>query len=396
MDQLAPVLILLHRVGPYHHARLQAAAKILPPPLLVLQTRPNSKEYPWSFSVEGAAYTLLSLSGALEPEEDPPAPALRQQLNAVIDQYQPAVVVSVGWADSAYLLLLDLAQQRNIPLVIVSDSCSQDSDRSPLKEWLKRQLLRGYSAALVAGSRSLDYLLELGIEADVIHQPWDVVDNGLIAQLAAQAELRLSTEEERPFLCVGRLIPEKNHAVLLKAYAQYQLKGGARELLLVGHGPLAEFIRAECAKLPRPSSVKLIPFLELEQLATIYGQAHALVLPSRKDTWGLVVNEAMAAGLPSIVSSACGCVDDLVEHGVTGWCFTSGDAEGLLKCLDQVDIQTLSERNRMTCKARLRLTEYGLDSFAKGLKNACIDAISRPKYSYRSRVLAYLLQAGFS
>ena len=53
MDPSAPVLVLLHRVGPYHHARFQAAAKVIQPPLLVLQTRPNSQEYPWSFSVEG-------------------------------------------------------------------------------------------------------------------------------------------------------------------------------------------------------------------------------------------------------------------------------------------------------------------------------------------------------
>ena len=395
MDPVAPVLVLLHRVGPYHHARFQAAAKALQPPLFVLQTRPNSQEYPWSFSVEGAAYTLLSLSGGLEPEQDPPTPLLWKQLSALIDEHQPAVIVSVGWADPAYLSLLALSQQRKIPLVVVSDSCREDSDRSSLKEWLKRQLLRGYSSALVAGSRSRNYIVQLGIEAEAIHQPWDVVDNQLIAQLAAQAESAAPPADERPFLCVGRLIPEKNHALLLQAFTHYQLQGGTRDLLLVGHGPLEEAIRSECAKLSRPESVKLIPFVELEQLACYYGQAHALVLPSRKDTWGLVVNEAMAAELPAIVSSACGCVDDLIEDGVTGWCFSSDDAWRLAQCLHQVDLQTLDERKRMTSLARLRLEEFSPESFANALKNACITAISRPRYSYRSQFMAHLLQIAY-
>ena len=68
---MGPVLVALHRVGPYHHARFQAAAEALQQPLLVLQTRPQSQEYPWNFTVDHAAYTLLSLKGGLGPEEDP-------------------------------------------------------------------------------------------------------------------------------------------------------------------------------------------------------------------------------------------------------------------------------------------------------------------------------------
>ena len=116
------VLIVLHRVGPYHHARFQAAAAALSCPLLVLQTRPESQEYPWGFVVEGAAYTLSSLEGSLSPEQDPPQSALRHQLEELLERYQPSVIVSVGWADPAYLLLMRLAQQRSVPLVVVSDS----------------------------------------------------------------------------------------------------------------------------------------------------------------------------------------------------------------------------------------------------------------------------------
>ena len=390
--KLGSVLIVLHRVGPYHHARFQAAASVLPCPLLVLQTRPQSQEYPWTFSVEGAAYTLLSLEGARSTEQDPPRSLLRSQLEAVLERYHPSVIVSVGWADLAYLCLLHLSQQRHIPLIVVSDSRKSDSARSPLKEWCKRYLLRGYSAAFVAGSQSLHYLLQLGIPRNSIYKPWDVVDNKLIAHCVAETRPSSLINTARPFLCVGRFISEKNHALLLKAFACYQLQGGKRSLLLVGHGPLKESIRKECAQLPHPSQVKMIPFVDFEQLAAHYGHAHSLVLASRKDTWGLVVNEAMAAGLPVIVSSACGCVDDLIEHTVTGWRFSSSGYVDLASCLFQADIQSVDERNRMTQAAHKRLSEFSLESFALGFKEACDYALAHPRYSIRSKILAYLLQ----
>ena len=388
---LGSVLMALHRVGPYHHARFQAAAAALKCPLLVLQTRPHSEEYPWSFVVEGAAYTLLSLEGSLSPEQDPPRSVLRHQLEQLLERYQPSVIVSVGWADRAYLQLMQLAQQRSVPLVVVSDSRRQDSARSPWKEWLKRQLIRGYSAGIVAGTQSRAYIKQLGMKSEAIQQPWDVVNNQLFAQLAAEATTETFSNLEAPFLCVGRFIPEKNHALLLEAFSLYQSKGGTRSLLMVGHGPLEHLIRHACQQLPRPQAVRMAPFVELEQLAAYYGRSHALVIASRKDTWALVVNEAMAAGLPVIVSQACGCVDDLVEDGVNGWSFACDDVQGLVGCLEQSDRQLAEERKTMTSLAKQRLMDFAPESFALGLRKACEYALQNQQTSLRSRMVSHFL-----
>ena len=386
------MLLALHRVGPYHHARFKAASAVLDQPLLVLETRPDSQEYPWSFASDQCSYRLLRLEGALHPELDPPRPILRQQLQGLISTNVPEVIVTVGWADAAYLELLWLGQRWGIPVVVVSDSRTIDMPRHPLKEWLKRQLLQGYSAALVAGSQSREYLLKLGFSAEAIFQPWDVVDNLQFAQLATKT--LLPPPEDRPFLCVGRLIPEKDHSLLLRAYRLYQLRGGIRSLVIVGHGPLESDVRRCCADLPDPGGVALVPFEQLEQLGSRYAQAHVLILPSRKDTWGLVVNEAMAAGLPVIVSSACGCEVDLVENGVSGWRFEANDPEGLADCLWRTDQQTPEARQRMVTAARSRLADFSLDAFANGLRQACDHALACHYPSRRSRLLARLLQQG--
>ncbi|GEM_PF-3830174 len=169
------VLLCLHRVGPYHRARLIAAVRA-GMNLTVLQTRPQSQEYAWTFDPSGP-YELISLTGAAGPEADPPLDQLVLQLEALLNRTRPAAIASVGWADRAYQSLLVLAHKRRIPVVLVSDSRHRDEPRSGGKEWLKRQLLRGYSAALVAGTESRDYLTGLGFCSDAIVQPWDVVDN---------------------------------------------------------------------------------------------------------------------------------------------------------------------------------------------------------------------------
>jgi len=377
------VLLAVRRIGPYHHVRFQALAQCLP--LHVLETRRQSQEYPWLFEPQGR-YSIHRLRGHPDPEADPPRQLLDRQLHALLDQLHPRVLISVGWADRAYQRLLRLAQIRRIPAVIISDSRERDESRQLLKEGMKRQLLRGYSGALVAGQESRAYLEQLGFPPAAIFQPWDVVDNSFFAQAAAKVGPR-----QPHFLCVSRLVAKKNHATLLEAYAAYQRHGGRWGLQLVGSGQLEPTIRAQIATLPRPECVKLLPFCQLEQLGHFYGQASAFVLASSTDQWGLVVNEAMAAGLPCLVSSACGCSVDLIEHGVTGWCFDPSSPAPLAALMLQAERQTPSERTAMQQAARHRLQAFTPATFAAGLQEALEWAIARPRFSRRAALTASLL-----
>jgi len=109
----------------------------------------------------------------------------------------------------------------------------------------------------------------------------------------------------------------------LAGYATYQRQGGGWGLRLIGgggEGPQAIALGEAIARLPQPEHVGVEPFLNQDAIARAYGQASALVLASRKDTWGLVVNEAMAAGLPVIVSTACGCAADLITPAKQAGC----------------------------------------------------------------------------
>ncbi|WP_043705749.1 glycosyltransferase family 4 protein [Synechococcus sp. CB0205] len=378
------VLFALHRVGPYHRVRLVAAAQT-GLQLTVLQTRPQSQEYPWRFNPAGP-YALECLRGAPDPDADPPLAHLDGQLAGLLDRCQPHVIVSVGWADPAYQRLLLAAHRRRIPLVIVSDSRRRDEPRTAAKEWLKRQLLRGYSAAVVAGSESRAYLETLGFPLAAIAQPWDVVDHAFFEAAAAQAGPR-----QPHFLCVSRFVEKKNHSGLLQAFGAYQRQGGSWGLQLVGSGPLKAAIAAQIRDLPDPARVQLQPFAQLEELGRLYGQASAFVLASSSDQWGLVVNEAMAAGLPCLVSSACGCAVDLIEHGSTGWCFDPAAPGELTALFHAAEQQSAESRQAMMRAARQRLEAFTPASFAHGLSQAVNRAISQPRFSRRAALAAQLL-----
>jgi glycosyltransferase involved in cell wall biosynthesis len=385
------VLLALHRIGPYHHARVLAAARRLP--LEVLETRPHSQEYPWEFSADGS-YPIHRLSGAPDPEQDPPRQAVDQQLEALLDRLQPRAVLSVGWADRTYQRLLLACQRRRLPLLLVSDSRWRDQPRSLPLELLKAQLLRGYSGALVAGRESRAYLEQLGMPAAVIEQPWDVVDN---AAFAAPLTPPAGTPGRPELLCVSRFVAKKNHLGLLEAYGRYQREGGRWGLRLIGSGPLEAEISAAAARLPQPERIVLEPFRQLEALRQAYAAAAGFVLASHTDQWGLVVNEAMAAGLPVLVSSACGCHADLITEGVTGWGFDPADPAALCAAIHRLERLSAEQRSAVVAAARQRLEAFSPEAFAAGLERALERAMApalagaRPRTSRRASLSAALL-----
>ena len=393
-------LLALHRVGPHHDARFQAALGELD--LEVLETRPHSLEYPWTEPPSGA-YRRHALGAAPGPEQDPALRSLDRQLTVLLDQRRPDVVLTVGWADRAYRRLLWHARRRGLPAVLIADSRRRDAPRSRPREWGKRLLLRHYSAALAAGRESRAYLEGLGFPAAAIAQPWDVVDEALFAGAAerARAELRASAAPLPPphLLWVGRPIPEKNLPGLLAAYGDYQRQGGGWGLRLIGaagEGAESRAVGAAIAHLPRPERVRLDPFLDQQAVARAYGLASALVLPSHKDTWGLVVNEAMAAGLPVIVSSACGCAADLITPGDSGWLFDPAEPGQLTAALHRAEAQSPAERAAMVAAARGRLGGFSLVACGRGLLQAVHHAQRHPRRASGAAALALALSGRFA
>ena len=289
----------------------------------------------------------------------------------------PAVVVITGYFLAGMRAAARWARQHQRLSIYIGDSQWGDRRRNPVKEWIKGWWARRhYNAAFAAGERAAAYLQMMGFPREKIWTGYDVVDNhvfsagaALARQDAAALRMRLNLPEQF-FLFVGRFAPEKNLPRLMEAYAAYRHTTGpeAWALVLVGGGPQEALLHLQAQGVP---GVIFAGSHRSHELGLYYGLASCLILPSVSETWGLVVNEAMAAGLPVIVSHRCGCVAELVRPGFNGYVVDPLDVDGMARTM-AVMSSTLVDRAAMGEASRQIVALYTPETWAKSLAD-CIE-----------------------
>ena len=322
---------LVERIGPYHAARFERVNA--DGALTVVELDSASCVYRWDrVEPAGAPYRRLEAARDGAGRIDPAS------LEAALDRAEPEGVFINGWADRGALSALRWCLRRNVPAVLLSDSQRHDEQRVWWKEWIKRRVVAGCDAALVAGQRHADYLRWLGFGDKPVALGYDVVDNDHFARGAAAVRRLPGARGRRDlpahyFLCVSRFVAKKNLLVLLRAFAVYSRQAGEAgwALVLLGDGELRNHLEALIAREGLEHKVHLPGFLQYDDLPVYYGLASAFVLASTSDQWGLSVNEAMAAGLPVLVSRVCGCVPELIEDGSNGRTFDPRDEAALAR-----------------------------------------------------------------
>ncbi|MEM7530787.1 MAG: glycosyltransferase family 4 protein [Chloroflexota bacterium] len=266
----------------------------------------------------------------------------KHQLLQALDQFQPDVVAIIGYTGPVSRAALGWCRAHQRGAVLMLSSHAADYTRVWWKEWPKRQLVCLYDAAIVSGTRQADYARQLGLSPERIRTGYGVVDNEFWRNGAAlvRANRQSGQRDDRYpiqfFLTACRFVPKKNLSGLLNAYAMYvaQAETNPWPLVIVGDGPLAPMLQQQVHDLNLTHLVHFPGYLSSTEMATVYGLASTFVLASAyAEQWGLVVNEAMAAGLPVLVSEICGCVPDLVLDGETGFAFDPGDGQALATLL---------------------------------------------------------------
>jgi 1,2-diacylglycerol 3-alpha-glucosyltransferase len=394
MERKPAIAIVFHHIGPYHHARLNAAAD----GLSVIGIEWSAKGYDaWGAADIPVRYHKVSLFS--EATDGYPAKAeLRQAFCWALEQAKPDVVAVNGWNNFGSLAAANCCVARGIPMVVMSESAREDELRIWWKEMLKRRIVDLYSAALVGGQRHIDYLVELGMPREQIFTGYDVVDNHYFARRAAQ--IRNSKFEirkkfclpENYFLASARFIPKKNLSRLIRAYSVYRQKWSAfakatadREiagntpwdLVLLGDGPLRETLNTQLSTLNLHGHVHLPGFKQYDELPVYYALAKAFVHASTTEQWGLVVNEAVASGLPVIVSDRCGCVPELVNGN--GFTFDPFDEQELVERLSQMASLSDDERKSLSDASYGISANFAPKRFGEGLEQAARLALSHPR-----------------
>jgi 1,2-diacylglycerol 3-alpha-glucosyltransferase len=322
-------------LGVHHLARLKAISELLTShgiETICLEMFSKDSDYEWNRvnSDESLFRRITLFDGASDDIRK--LPSLRREIRSFMNSIKPDVLVISGWSFPEALALLDWTKTRNVPAILLSDSQERDKRRVFYKEWLKKRRVSRFAAAYVAGKPQVAYVEKLGMRSDRIWTGSCVVDNDFwmtqrkrITAIQEQARAKMQLPEKY-FLTVARLVAKKNIPTLLKAYALYRNSSETPlSLVICGDGPdrlsIEHIIRTE-----KMEGVHLTGFQQIDTLPYLYSLASCFILPSsHEEQWGLVVNEAMASGLPVIVSEICGCAVDLVRNGLNGFTFNPSD-----------------------------------------------------------------------
>ena len=378
--------ILFDNFGPYHLARLKAASGVCD--VLAVEFGSSSAEYDWKSS-EAAGLKRVALNDR-GSSRDLPIDEFQKRLFHVLDEYQPEVVVVPGWGYRGALMALRWGLLRRIPVICMSESTQWDEARNPLKELIKRRIIGLFSSALVGGSPHRAYMVELGMPTDRIFLGYDAVDNGFFTEKSEEfeaASLGLGKEKKPFFLASARFIKKKNLPRLIRAFARYRKLSTLDsqpstitkpwDLLLLGDGHLRPELEKLRSHLGLEDCVQMPGFKQYEELPGYYAGAGAFIHASTTEQWGLVVNEAMASGLPVLVSNRCGCASDLVREGQNGWTFDPTSEEQMADLMLRISSDE-DARERMGARSSEIIAGWGPDRFASGLTGAFKAAFSIP------------------
>ena len=260
------------------------------------------------------------------------------EIGGAIAATKPDVVLITGWYSITLVRALHACRRLRIPALYRGDSHLLSGPRGGRRlAWaLKtRYLLSRFDGYLSPGRRVNEYLKRFGVPEYRVFNVPHAVDNAMFQATAApyqepgrRAEARREwgiDPDAFVVLFVGKLIRSKRPLNVVRALARLQGRGS---MLVVGSGPLDATLREEAHRFG--VELHMVGFLNQTELGRAYALADCLALPSDfPETWGLVVNEALATGLPVVVSAAVGCAPDLVRDGYTGYIYPLDDVEAL-------------------------------------------------------------------
>ena len=359
------IVLLYEAFGPYHVARLRCSRPVFESAgydLLALELLSGTDTYRWEHDSQSSLpiTRLNARSDGRDQVSWRDVPHLFRSLR----QFRPDVVFVNGWGTRTALLIHGWCARNGVARIVISDSQFHDRRRVLLVERFKSHLLSGCRSAFVAGAPQRRYLQRLGFPPNNIVEGCDVVDNDHFAraqQLRKTGGYRLLT--------VARWVTQKNLVNAAQAFLAFVSDGPATEPWqwnLVGYGPEQERLRELAAT--SEDRIRLLGFRSYDQLPEVYAEAALYWQPSLMEPWGLVVNEAMAAGLPVLVSERCGCAEDLV-HPEVGWTFDATTQDSMRQALKLAASQK-DAWPAMGEAAAQQIARWDLDRFAQGALTA--------------------------
>ena len=332
----ARIGLLFAQFSAYHIDRCQAVALRFAgrAEVLAVEVATSSTTYAWEASGEVAGAHKITLFPGEKYDQIGWLRRFWRQFKAL--RGCDTVMIGIGYNERDVIALSWLLAMLGKQVILLSESKFDDKPRTILTECLKAAVLAPYSSAIVGGHRHIAYFRFLGFRRRSVLPGYDTVSLERVRAMGGGAVAPAGADyASRNFIFVGRFVDKKNLLELIAGYALYTKGAGhqARRLVLIGAGAEEPAMRAVAAAQGVSELIDFPGFLDAGAVAQHLRGGLALVLTSSEEQWGLVVNEALAFGLPAIISAAVGSGDLLVRNLRNGYVIEQGSPQGLAQAM---------------------------------------------------------------
>ena len=361
----ATVVFVWRRVLPYHAARLRHATQFGDShaiQVIGLEIASSDASYEGIGARRSSGLARITLF----PQRDYhslTSTGIQASVYQVLSQLRPDVVFSPATAFPEGMAAIRFRTDTGCRVVVMDDAWERSDIRGPFTRVAKTLIHQNVDAAFVPASSHTPYFERLGFPLKRQIFGCDVVDNEFFASVQRN-------DQSRRFLYVGRDVPHKGIDDLLDAYRRYcNVANTPWALHLIG--PIRE-------RAPSGIPETLLRYrgaLDIAQIRDALAETAFLVVPSRRETWGLVVNEAMAAAVPVIASDAVGASDELIRKTGAGFVFPTQDVKALTACLLAASSLDIDSYGVMSASARSAVQKFSLSRYSEAIESAL--ALSR-------------------
>ena len=298
-----------------------------------------------------------------------------KEIDALFKREKPTAAIIHGWFPKSMKQLINYCYQNKIKSICRGDSTLLMTS-NPIKKLAKevyiRNILRKVNSFLYVGEENKKYYTHFGVKQQKLFAGLHCVNTDFFSEGFKNNPQKEFIKDKIVIGFSGKFIEKKQPLLLLKAIHNSKYKDLIKAFF-IGDGPLRKSMKDFANK--NKINLEITGFLnQTEIIKKGYSKIDTLVLPSKhNETWGLVVNEVMTAGILCIVSDKVGCHSDLIDEGKTGFTFKSGDVVELTK---KIDLFVEMKRNEHSFKedVKAKIENYSLENTVKGYL-ACLSSI---------------------
>lgn len=303
---------------------------------------------------------------------------LYKGLGSLMNREKPDAVIVAGFS-SATMKVFFRKLLKGTPFIIFSGTIEKGGRSGSMIRKLQRKFLCSNASAFVAyGSLAKEYLVKSGAKAEKVFIGRNTVDTRFFAEETAKLRAEYGNGDGIVrFTYLGYLVPRKNVKLLLESVKIVAQKRNDFRLDIIGDGVSLDDLKNYVSENRLENVVEFHGFRQKQEIPAFFARSSGLLFQTDFDIWGLVLNEAMAAGVPCLSSPNAGATNDLIQEGITGFEVDFTNLELVANKMNWL-IDHREEAQKMGERARdFILNHVTLEKAANGFRDAALSVLKK-------------------